>query len=154
MYFLLTDERYKLNFDKNGNTVTRNTKCLSGGNLITIFVTNPRAEYVVGIELDIIPYIPQQNLGQNEYFPAMKITEKFENFKKQSGINITVSLKPELSYYVSGSFQTPFGRLMPSKNISISGEFESLMSDVGCTIKNNFFFENEDISNGGFVAKW
>ena len=58
------------------------------------------------------------------------------------GINLTINVHPEYSYKISGSFNTEFGRLTPSKDLSIPGEFEGMMKEVGCYIKDSYIHEN------------
>ena len=56
----------------------------------------------------------------------------------KSHLNFTLSVVPEYSYLVSGSYTTRFGKLSPGKNISKEGEFEILMKKVGCFIRNDY----------------
>ena len=76
--------------------------------------------------------------GKEEFFPEIKITEEFKTFGDRPGISLKVPVVPEYSYIITGSFVTPFGRLSPSPELRIPGEFENMMKDVGCFVRNEY----------------
>ena len=88
------------------------------------------------------PYIPDQVQGNDKEFRVKRILEEFENYDKLKGIGLTIRVKPEYSYRIFGSFKTEFGTLKPSKEFSIPGEFEGMMREVGCYIKDSYIHEN------------
>ena len=143
----MTEEKYILNLRGNGNDVSRNSNCSfkTGGDKITFFITNPYDEdnFIDGVEILLVPYVPNQFLGESKVFEKIKIQEDFRNHKNSSGIQITIPVEPEYSYQIFGSYTTRFGRLTPSESISIEGEFEDMMMKVGCYIRNDFVFSKQ-----------
>ena len=55
-----------------------------------------------------------------------------------SGISINISVIPEFSYSVKASLKTYYGKLTPSNNLIVPGEFETMMKSVGCYIRNDY----------------
>ena len=135
---LLTEPKYILNLNDNGNYFSRNSNCFKGGDKLTIFVTNPREEEIIGIELTLTVFVPYQNLGLDQEIKQIKIEEDFENFSGMNGIHITLPVSPELSYKIKGSFKTDFGLLTQSEDVVTPGEFEIMMKKVGCYVRNDY----------------
>ena len=105
---------------------------------MTIFVTNPREEEIIGIELTLTAFVPNQNLGLDQETTQIKVEEEFANFGGLKGILITIPVSPELSYKIKGSFKTDFGLLTQSKEVVTPGEFEIMMQKVGCYVRNDY----------------
>ena len=144
---MLTEEKYTITFDQDVNQIKRNSNCTFGGDEIDIFFTNPREEEVgiVGIFILLTPYIPKQYKTKSQYFKQHIIEEEFRNFDKNAGIKLTLNIIPEYSYLVSAAYKTRFGILSPSENFSLPGEFEAMMKNVGCFIRNDYYIENKTI---------
>ena len=126
MHNLLTESKYRLDLHDSVNNISRNTRNLFGGDKLNVFITNPRDEIINGVELELTPFIPNQNLGINKDFPKISITEEFKNFNGMEGIEVTVAVIPEYSYSVVASFKAEFGKLTPSKEVIIPGMHFSL----------------------------
>ena len=113
-----------------------------------LFVTNPRDQFIIGIKVTLIPFIPDQDLGNTQYLDGLEFYQDFDPY--ESGIEVSYSVVPEYSYNVSVAFNTEYGTLNPSDNVTSKGEFERMMDEVGCYIMNDFYFknsaENEDNS--------
>ena len=149
---LLTEPKYILNMNDNGNYFSRNSDCFSGGDELTIFVTNPREEEIIGIEITLTPFVPNQNLGLDQEFPQIKIEEEFANFGNFNGIKLAVALSPELSYKIKGSFKTDFGLLSQSDEVVAPGEFENMMQKVGCYVRNDYVLNTTSVYFGKVVS--
>ena len=120
--------------EENGNTFTRNSNCTFGGDLLTFSIKKPGNIFIIGISLQIFPYIPDQNLGENQNFETIIVNK---DFKTLNEVTITIKAVPEYSYTISGSYTTDFGTLSPSRNHSSPGEFERLLQGVGCYIRSD-----------------
>ena len=93
------------------------------------------------------PYIPDQNQGKSQEFPEKHFHYEFDELKFGEGeINITIPVIPEYSYNIYGYFKADFGRLRPSEEISLPGEFENLMKKVGCFVRNEYKMNETEIS--------
>ena len=64
--------------------------------------------------------------------------EEFRNYAMLGGIRVSIPVVPEYSYTISGSYFTKIGRLTSSPEIKIPGEFENMMSKVGCFVRNEY----------------
>ena len=149
---LLTEPKYILNMNDNGNYFSRNSDCFSGGDELTIFVTNPREEEIIGIEITLTPFVPNQNLGLDQEFPQIKIEEEFATFGNLKGIMLAVALSPELSYKIKWSFKTDFGLLSQSEEVVAPGEFENMMQKVGCYVRNDYVLNTTSVYFGKVVS--
>ena len=140
---LLTEPAYILDLTANQNSQTRNSECAYGGERITIGIAKPGdpQKFITGVDISLTPYIPRQDLGENKYFDPIKLEEDF--VESETGLTLMVTVIPEYSYLIKGSFKTRFGSLTPSESISSSGEFERMMDKVGCNIKYDFYFQNK-----------
>ena len=139
----LTKPEYKITFKNNKNSIRRNSNCTFGGDELFIFVTNPRENIITGIEIQLIPQIPNQNLGKEQNFSSIIIEELFENFDSDNGISTSIDVVPEYSYSLKVSLKTDFGKLTPSDTVIIAGEFETMMKSVGCYIRNDYTNDND-----------
>ena len=121
----------------------RSSDCINGGSHITISISNPEEDLsgedkiITGVELVVKPYIPDQNQGKSQEFQEEHLHYEFDNFVK-GGINVTVTVIPEYSYKIYGYFKADFGRLRPSEEVHLPGEFEHLMKQVGCFVRNEY----------------
>ena len=140
---MLTEPKYLLDLESEQNSISRNSACQTGGKKLEIFLTNPRDEFIIGVDLTLTPYLPNQSFGKRQFLKQIRIQEDFEKFAALPGMNLTIPVIPEYSYLISASFRAEFGSLTPSMNTSIPGEFESLMKKVGCSVKNNFYFKDK-----------
>ena len=133
-----------LDLEADPNYVTRNSNCNFGGDNLTIYVNNPRDTYkfITGIKITLIPNVPDQDLGKTQYFDRLEYYEDFDPVKK--GVEVTYPVVPEYSYLVSVAFNTEYGSLTPSDNVTSKGEFERMMGEVGCYIRNDFYFKNSE----------
>ena len=77
----MTEEKYILNLRGNGNNVSRNSNCSikSGGDKISFYITKPWDEdnFIDGVEILLVPYVPNQFLGDSKLFQKIKIQEDF-----------------------------------------------------------------------------
>ena len=149
------DSFYVLDFNKGKldqpqNRINRTGDCKNGGSHINILIRNPETEMneedkiIIGVELVVIPYIPDQNQGKSQEFPEKHYHYNFD----EGDINVTVTAIPEYSYKIFGYFKAYFGRLRPSEEIYLPGEFEKLMEQVGCFVRNEYRMDqNETASN-------
>ena len=139
----MTNHAYILDLTDKVNSLTRNSECAYGGERITIGIANPGdpEKLITGVDISVTPYIPRQDLGENKYFDPITIEEDFDTTTGHP-LDLSVTVIPEYSYLIRGSFKTRFGSLTPSESISSAGEFERMMDKVGCNIKNDFYFQN------------
>ena len=147
MIKLLTSEEYHINFQKDGNKFERNSGCSDGGNEITVTIANPDKDFVTGVKITLIPYIPDQEFGRDQFFEPIEKEDTFdENDKTKPSIS-SLSVNPEFSYLISAAYITKYGYLSPSDNVTSMGEFEKMMEKhVGCYIQNDFYFKDEPIT--------
>ena len=139
-----------MNLRENGNNITRNSSCIYGGDRITFFISNQpkeekeknNLEFITGVNIELTPFIPKQILGKTRYFKKIQIEENFDDLMKSDskGVKITIPVVPEYSYSITGSYTTRFGKLAPSSQFIIEGEFENMMKKVGCYIRDDFVF--------------
>merc|ERR1719308_714512 len=140
---LLSEEKYKINLQKDGNAVTRNSNsdCTAAGSRITVTISNPNEKYITGVKIFLFPHVPEQNIGQDQFF---KTIEREESFDSQESISADFSVNPSYSYHVSVAFTTKYGHLTPSDNYTSVGEFQWMMdSHVGCFVLNDFYFKSD-----------
>ena len=138
---LLSDEKYKINLQGGGNSVTRdsNSDCSGAGNRITVTISNPNEKYITGVKIFLYPHVPEQNVGKDQIF---KTVEREERFASKKSISSEFSANPSYSYHVSVAFTTKYGHLTPSDNYTSVGEFQWMMdSHVGCYVLNDFYFK-------------
>ena len=147
MIELLTSEEYNINFQKDGYKIERISDCSHGGNEITVTIANPLKDFITGVKITLIPYIPDQEFGRDQFFEPIEKEETFdENDKTNHSISL-LSVNPEVSYLISAAFITKYGYLSPSENVTSKGEFEKMMeTHVGCFIQNDFYFKDEPIT--------
>ena len=124
---MLTEDIFKINFLNGESNITRNSNCTFGGDVISIFVNNPREKVlskdVTGVEFKIVPHVPGQDLGGDEVEqPEMTKIEKFEDFDLVDGIYLTIQVVPEYSYRITASYITEMGRLSPSDELNFPGD--------------------------------
>ena len=105
------------------------------------------SQYISGVSVILIPFIPDQSSGQTEYFDKIEMTGRFN---QEGELNLDIDISPEFSYLVSGSYESRFGRLKSSRNTSLSGEIERMMKKVGCFIINNQWFEKDEANSVTF----
>ena len=146
MIEFLTSEEYNVNFQKDGNTFERNSDCFAGGDKITVTIGNPQKDFVTGVKIILIPYIPDQDFGRDQLFEPIEKEETFDEYDKTRPSISKIAVNPEFSYLISVAYFTKYGYLSPSKNVTSKGEFEKMMEKhVGCYIQNDFYFKNETI---------
>ena len=90
--------KYKLTFEDE-NMISRNSKCNFGGNTIKFDIKKPEdsSSFLIGVVITLIPFIPNQNMGQSKIFEHILVEEEFSD---QENIIIEVSVQPEYSYMV------------------------------------------------------
>ena len=128
---LLTSDDYKVKLkeeegDRTGNTFHRNSGCDSGGDQITVNITNHDDELITGVKIIFYPYIPDQDLGKEQTFPPIVREDEFDRQLK-SGIVTQITVNPAVSYRISVMYSTQYGYLSPSKNVTSTGELERMM---------------------------
>ena len=98
MIDLVSASKYKLAFE-NENMVSRNSNCNFGGNIIQFDIKKPEdsSSFLTGIVIRLIPFIPNQNMGQSKIFEHILVEEEFNDKEK---IILEVSVQPEYSYLV------------------------------------------------------
>ena len=96
---------------------------MSGGNEITVKIINHPDELITGVKITLFPYIPGQDLGNEQIFDSIVKEETFEG--EPSETEITVN--PAFSYRISVSYSTKYGYLNPSENVTSQGELEIMM---------------------------
>ena len=143
---MLTKEKYIMNFLDNGNLYNRNSDCISGGDELKFQIKHPDSDqestYITGVELHLLPYVPGQGFSEaDQYLEKINIHKDFDELED---LDISITVFPEYSYLISGSFKTKYGILTPSENFTSQGEFERMMNKVGCNIKNEFYFSEEE----------
>ena len=150
---LLTEPQYILDLTSDGNHFSRNSNCDFGGDNIKVSIKKPNqfSNLIPSVQLFFFPYIPNQ-LTRNEQQYFEKIT-LVESFNETGIIDFSIPVIPEYSYKISGAYQSPYGSLHMSRNITLKGEIERMMTKVGCYIRNNFYFQNDTASaiNANFV---
>ena len=148
MIEFLTSEEYNINFKKDGNKFERNSDCSDGGDKITVTIENPEKDFVTGVKIILVPNIPDQDFGRDQFFEAIEKEETFdENDITKPSIS-TIAVNPEFSYRLSVAYITKYGYLSPSVNVTSEGEFEKMMEKhVGCYIQNDFYFKEEAIKD-------
>ena len=150
----LTEPQYSLDLTGDGNQISRNSNCDFGGDIIKVFIKRPDnfSNLIPSVQLLVFPYIPNQ-LTRNEpqYFDNITLVE---SFNETGIIEFSISVIPEYSYKISGAYHSPVGSLHISRNITLKGEIERMMSKVGCYIRNNFFFQKDNATsnNASFVT--
>ena len=107
----------------NENSFKRNSDCVSGGNEITLKIINHPDVLITGVKITLFPYIPGQDLGNEQIFDSIVKEETFEG--EPSETEITVN--PAFSYRISVSYSTKYGFLNPSENVTSQGELEIMM---------------------------
>ena len=138
---LLTKEKYILDLQNNNkNNISRNSKNDFGGDRLNVFINNPREEEngIIGVELVLQPYIPDQRQGKAQLLQKKVVREEFKNYESLDGILAKLPVVPEYSYIVTGSFFTKIGRLTSSPEVIVPGEFENMMKKVGCYVRNEY----------------
>ena len=146
---LLTKEIYILDLQNNKNSISRDSTNSSGGDTLTVFVNNNFREednVIIGVELVLQPYIPDQRQGKDQMFPKKVVREEFKNYKSLSGILARLPVVPEYSYIVTGSYFTKIGRLSSSPEVIVRGEFENMMKKVGCYVRNEYLPDDLDLN--------
>ena len=107
---------------------------------MNVFINNPREEEngIIGVELVLQPYIPDQRQGKAQLLQKKVVREEFKNYESLNGILAKIPVVPEYSYIVTGSFFTKIGRLTSSPEVIVPGEFENMMKKVGCYVRNEY----------------
>lgn len=124
---LLTDDTYKVTLEEKeegrGNRFSRNSDCSSGGDQIMVKINNHPKQMITGVKIVLYPYIPDQDLGNEQTFDPIVKEETFDGEPSETEI----SVNPAFSYRISVSYSTKYGYLNPSKNVTSPGEFERMM---------------------------
>ena len=146
---LLTKEIYILDLQNNKNNISRDSTNSFGGDRLTVFLNNPREEEngIIGVEIVLQPYIPDQRQGKDQMFPKKVVREEFKNYESLGGILARLPVVPEYSYIVTGSYFTKIGRLSSSPEVKIPGEFENMMKKVGCYVRNEYLPDDLDLNS-------
>ena len=77
MHRLLTEPPFLLNFDDDGNVMIRDSSCDNGGGRLFFNIKNPNEpDWVTGFEIILTPYVPNQFLGEPQYFEQIKVSPK------------------------------------------------------------------------------
>ena len=130
--------------EEDGNILERNSDCSGGGDKITVTIQESQSQYIEGFKITLIPYVPDQDFREDQFFEPIEKEEIFDGKNKETKCEIAVN--PEFSYLISVAYFTKYGYLSPSKNVTSKGEFEKMMEKhVGCYIQNDFYFKNETI---------
>ena len=143
---MLTNETYKVTLKElkgeeqdNQNSFKRNSDCMSGGNEITVKIINHPDELITGVKITLFPYIPGQDLGNEQIFDSIVKEETFEEEQQIFDSIVTeetfegepletkITVNPALSYRISVSYSTKYGYLNPSENVTSQGELEIMM---------------------------
>ena len=96
---------------------------MSGGNEITVKIINHPDELITGVKITLFPYIPDQDLGNEQIFDSIVKEETFEG----EPLETKITVNPALSYRISVSYSTKYGYLNPSENVTSQGELEIMM---------------------------
>ena len=124
---LLTAEEYRVKLKEKasgtGDRFHRNSGCDSGGDKITVTINNHDDELITGVKITFYPYIPDQDLGNEQIFDSIVKEETFEG----EPLETKITVNPAFSYRISVSYSTKYGYLNPSENVTSQGELEIMM---------------------------